>query len=308
MKRNKGITLIALVITIIVLLILAGVAISMLSGENGILKKAAEAKTKTEEGQKQEATTLNDMEIDSHFIVNGSKYKCRNGYITGIEMGEKVKSLKDALPSNYKIYNREKTAEITDIENTEITTGMAIMKDNEEVARTVIFGELDGINRTDIGDIDKIESALNGREYEKFLIAAMDVNGDKKVNMLDYNMVMDVIMHRLTKIPQDRYAENAKVELRSELEKEYREKLIEKIEGTNYTIEKDSEGIYWLKGIDGNKTVENIKEELKPLNVIVKRKVKKYNEIDDEEILLNSDQINIVSDDGRELVICYISL
>ena len=50
MKRNKGITLIALVITIIVLLILAGVAISMLSGENGILKKAAEAKTETEKG------------------------------------------------------------------------------------------------------------------------------------------------------------------------------------------------------------------------------------------------------------------
>ena len=42
MKRNKGITLIALVITIIVLLILAGVAISMLSGENGILRKAAD--------------------------------------------------------------------------------------------------------------------------------------------------------------------------------------------------------------------------------------------------------------------------
>lgn len=40
MKNQKGITLIALVITIIVLLILAGVAIAMLSGENGILTKA----------------------------------------------------------------------------------------------------------------------------------------------------------------------------------------------------------------------------------------------------------------------------
>ena len=51
MKRNNGITLIALVITIIVLLILAGVAISMLSGENGILKKAAEAKNEMEQAQ-----------------------------------------------------------------------------------------------------------------------------------------------------------------------------------------------------------------------------------------------------------------
>ena len=34
-KKNKGITLIALVITIVVLLILAGISISMLTGENG---------------------------------------------------------------------------------------------------------------------------------------------------------------------------------------------------------------------------------------------------------------------------------
>ena len=46
-KTNKGITLIALVITIIVLLILAGVTIAMLTGENGILTKTTEAKSET---------------------------------------------------------------------------------------------------------------------------------------------------------------------------------------------------------------------------------------------------------------------
>ena len=46
-RSNKGITLIALVITIIVLLILAAVTISALSGDNGILKRATEAKQKT---------------------------------------------------------------------------------------------------------------------------------------------------------------------------------------------------------------------------------------------------------------------
>ena len=47
-KRNeKGITLIALVVTIVVLLILAGVSISMLSGENGIIRQAQEAKNTT---------------------------------------------------------------------------------------------------------------------------------------------------------------------------------------------------------------------------------------------------------------------
>ena len=47
-KNSNGITLIALVITIIVLLILAGISISMLAGDNSILQKATDAKTNTE--------------------------------------------------------------------------------------------------------------------------------------------------------------------------------------------------------------------------------------------------------------------
>ena len=46
LKTHKGITLIALVITIIVLLILAGVTIATLTGDNGILTKAQNAKEK----------------------------------------------------------------------------------------------------------------------------------------------------------------------------------------------------------------------------------------------------------------------
>ncbi len=47
-EKNAGITLIALVVTIIVILILAGISISMLTGQNGILNRASEAKKKTE--------------------------------------------------------------------------------------------------------------------------------------------------------------------------------------------------------------------------------------------------------------------
>ena len=43
-KKERGITLIALVITIIVLLILAGVSIAMLTGQNGILTQANKSK------------------------------------------------------------------------------------------------------------------------------------------------------------------------------------------------------------------------------------------------------------------------
>lgn len=47
MRNQKGITLIALVITIIVLLILAGVSIAMLTGDNGILTQASRSKRET---------------------------------------------------------------------------------------------------------------------------------------------------------------------------------------------------------------------------------------------------------------------
>ena len=57
-KKNNGITLIALVITIIVLLILAGVTIATLTGENGILTKATDAKEQTEIGDEQEKVKL----------------------------------------------------------------------------------------------------------------------------------------------------------------------------------------------------------------------------------------------------------
>lgn len=58
MKKENGITLIALVITIIVLLILAGVSIAMLTGDNGILNKATDASQKTLAAEAEEAIKL----------------------------------------------------------------------------------------------------------------------------------------------------------------------------------------------------------------------------------------------------------
>ena len=57
-SKNKGITLIALVVTIIVLLILAGISISMLTGQNGILNRAAEAKQNNDVAQGEEQVKL----------------------------------------------------------------------------------------------------------------------------------------------------------------------------------------------------------------------------------------------------------
>ena len=61
-KKNPGITLIALVVTIVVLLILAGISISMLTGQNGILNRATEAKEKTDQAQIDESDKMVQME------------------------------------------------------------------------------------------------------------------------------------------------------------------------------------------------------------------------------------------------------
>lgn len=58
MKKNQGITLIALVITIIVLLILAGISIATLTGENGVLTKAENAKNLTIKEEEKEQISL----------------------------------------------------------------------------------------------------------------------------------------------------------------------------------------------------------------------------------------------------------
>ena len=58
MKNQKGITLIALVITIIVLLILAGVSIAMLTGENSILVKAKSAGVESDKANLEESIKL----------------------------------------------------------------------------------------------------------------------------------------------------------------------------------------------------------------------------------------------------------
>ena len=57
-KNKKGITLIALVVTIIVLLILAGISISMLKGDNGIINQASDSKLETRAGNVKENVDL----------------------------------------------------------------------------------------------------------------------------------------------------------------------------------------------------------------------------------------------------------
>ena len=139
-KNKKGITLIALVITIIVLLILAGIAISMLSGENGIINKAVKARNGMDEAKAieciklsmtAERTNTTDVsdedlksELDKYFDnaevtqtssnnyvieIDGKVYKINNGQVT---TGYEKETITDGVIANanegetidYKIY------------------------------------------------------------------------------------------------------------------------------------------------------------------------------------------------------------
>ena len=73
MKKNKGITLVALVVTIVVLLILATVSINLVLGDNGIVKKAQDAKTKSAEASENDLKGMNSLvsEMEGALAGNG---------------------------------------------------------------------------------------------------------------------------------------------------------------------------------------------------------------------------------------------
>ena len=69
--KERGITLIALVVTIVVLLILAGVSINAIFSENGIIKRAQDAQNKMNNAQESDLNALNDLDKWINNQVNG---------------------------------------------------------------------------------------------------------------------------------------------------------------------------------------------------------------------------------------------
>ena len=93
MRSQKGITLIALVITIIVLLILAGVSIAMLTGQNGILTRANDAKEDTAVA---EAVERINMELNAAYAL------ILSGDITGTTFSKQdIAEVQANLPEGY---------------------------------------------------------------------------------------------------------------------------------------------------------------------------------------------------------------
>ena len=166
LKNTKGITLIALVITIIVLLILAGVTIAMLTGDNGLLTKAQSSKDKNDEASVEEKIKLavmysrmntngdseinlveledelkrnfnNDVSIDKKGADNNLPwYVSNNGYMFEIkEDGTVGKARGIALSkTQIKVLKEAETQEITATLTPGISGTITWLSDNTDVA------------------------------------------------------------------------------------------------------------------------------------------------------------------------------
>ena len=157
-NKNKGITLIALVITVIVLLILAGVSIAMLTGENGILNQAKKAKEETEIASEEEKVKLAtsgallqdngesiiqsnlQSELSKYFdtedfsISSGTNDEGKNGFI--VTVTESVKEgRKYFVSQNGKVgkYEEPQVAELTDIYLNLYDDGTLVFSNNSEL-------------------------------------------------------------------------------------------------------------------------------------------------------------------------------
>ena len=99
LKGSRGITLIALVITIIVLLILAAVSIATLTGDNGILTKAGDARDKTNK-----ANAVEQAQTD----ILGYQAKNQNGEITTKQLKDVLSKYFESVPEEDELENKLK--------------------------------------------------------------------------------------------------------------------------------------------------------------------------------------------------------
>ena len=167
LKTNKGITLIALVITIIVLLILAGVTIATLTGDNGILTKAQNAKEKNAQKTVEEQINLavQASKINEGLVIDKDilEQELTNN---GIEI---TKSENDELPWTVKkdgyVYTISENGEVKEKEGLVITAGdIEILKgatEEKKVRAQILSGETGTIKWESTGNITLSEAGEN---------------------------------------------------------------------------------------------------------------------------------------------------
>ena len=220
-QRNNGITLIALVITIIVLLILAGVTIASITSENGILSKATQASQKTTQEKEREeikmAVTSDNMkyitgdegesedyiesiqkELDNIAGASKTKFEWNDdeGYkVTYKETGnEYYIKYEDDENGNLKINikTREEcfsdkeyeTGDLTDDEKTQLESGIKLEINSGSKGEFLVQVEYGGIIDWGDGTYSKVEDPYTGKIRNKSKKIAYINNDYSKLNSI----------------------------------------------------------------------------------------------------------------------------
>ncbi len=149
-NKEKGITLIALLVTIIVLLILSAITISTLIMDNGVLKRATEAKLETRGANVQEARDLWKSDIET------------SKYVAGITV-KTLAELLDELESQKLITPKERE----DIETQgEVKIGSRIIDFRYETTIPEVPDEPGDIGKLEIGDYVNYKPQTEQKSYE----------------------------------------------------------------------------------------------------------------------------------------------
>lgn len=106
--RESGITIITLVVTIVIILILAGITISTVFGDNGIIAKAREAAEKTEQATTNEQVSMSELGDYIDNIVNGTKGNGEDSEKNKIKVGDYIHYVPDKA-SKYTKLNEDNT-------------------------------------------------------------------------------------------------------------------------------------------------------------------------------------------------------
>lgn len=194
LKNVKGITLIALVITIIVLLILAGITINMISSQDGILNKAVTAKEATEKAKEKENEILEEQKIEMAIYANEGSASKWDGSIAesfskgdgtadnpyeisnGSELAYLAKQVNEGNDFEGKVLKMTNDIDLQNKEWTPIGGGIeSSLLSKEDTVLKEFKGELDGSNKIIYGlNINQEDNALVG------LVGNLGANGKIK--------------------------------------------------------------------------------------------------------------------------------
>ena len=157
LKNKKGITLISLAVTVVVLLILAGVSINLVLGNNGIIVKAREAQKKSAEASQNDLIGMNELTQQLEEVLN------ENGGGSGTDIKVPAEATVETAP-----YFPDNT--FTKKEGT-IDAGLVIQdtKGNEYVwvvvPRTTAVYATTGLGKTTFTDADYINIETDLKNY-----------------------------------------------------------------------------------------------------------------------------------------------